>query len=179
MSIYEGILVILLILFSSPMSFPISGDDFFLLRRAIKSKKVKATAIGQCITVSSSSGYENRIDEASRTFRSSASSNDEVLARLSVFKQLILCSVEGKVKESFPIVKTSKDPYEDFKGSMVEMILEKQMFEKHDLEQLLQCFLSLNTRQYHGMIVEVFWISSFSGRFERSTSEKKRSRRRK
>nr|GLL39254.1 transcription repressor OFP7 [Ipomoea trifida] len=25
-----------------------------------------------------------------------------------------------------------------------------------DLEQLLQCFLSLNTRQYHGIIVEVF-----------------------
>ncbi|XP_019154682.1 PREDICTED: transcription repressor OFP7 [Ipomoea nil] len=132
-------------------------------RRARKSKKAKA-APGQR-TSSSSSGYENRIDEASRTFRSSASSDGELPARLSVFKKLIPCSVEGKVKESFAIVKRSKDPYEDFKGSMVEMILEKQMFEKQDLEQLLQCFLSLNTRQYHGIIVEVFseiWEALFS-----------------
>nr|GMD49953.1 transcription repressor OFP7-like [Ipomoea batatas] len=87
---------------------------------------------------------------------SSPASESEMPARLSVFKKLIPCSLEGKVKESFAMVKRSKDPYEDFKGSMVEMILEKQMFEKQDLEQLLQCFLSLNTRQYHGIIVEVF-----------------------
>ncbi|XP_031115456.1 transcription repressor OFP7-like [Ipomoea triloba] len=131
-------------------------------RQTRKSKKVvKASS-----SSSSSSGYENRIDEASRTrrnsrkkcgvFRSSPASESEMPARLSVFKKLIPCSLEGKVKESFAMVKRSKDPYEDFKGSMVEMILEKQMFEKQDLEQLLQCFLSLNTRQYHGIIVEVF-----------------------
>nr|GMD58844.1 transcription repressor OFP7-like [Ipomoea batatas] len=120
-------------------------------RRARKSKKVVKAS-----SSSSSTGYENRIDEASRTRRSSPASESEMPARLSVFKKLIPCSLEGKVKESFAMVKRSKDPYEDFKGSMVEMILEKQMFEKQDLEQLLQCFLSLNTRQYHGIIVEVF-----------------------
>ncbi|XVE56022.1 hypothetical protein DITRI_Ditri03aG0203800 [Diplodiscus trichospermus] len=60
---------------------------------------------------------------------------------------------EGKVRESVAVVKKSEDPYEDFKRSMLEMILEKQMFETKDLEQLLQCFLSLNSRQYHGIIV--------------------------
>ncbi|GMP28286.1 hypothetical protein CsSME_00003898 [Camellia sinensis var. sinensis] len=78
-------------------------------------------------------------------------------ARLSVLKKLIpSCAVEGKVKESFAVVKKSEDPYEDFKRSMMEMILEKQMFEERDLEQLLQCFLSLNSRHHHRVIVEAF-----------------------
>ncbi|XP_022752228.1 transcription repressor OFP7-like [Durio zibethinus] len=63
---------------------------------------------------------------------------------------------EGKVRESVAVMKKSEDPYEDFKRSMLEMIMEKQMFEAKDLEQLLQCFLSLNSRQYHGIIVEAF-----------------------
>lgn len=89
----------------------------------------------------------------------------ETPARLSMFKKLIPCTVEGKVKESFAIVKKSEDPYEDFKSSMMDMIVEKQMFEKKDLEQLLQCFLSLNSRTYHGIIVEAFseiWAAMFS-----------------
>ncbi|KAL1566559.1 transcription repressor OFP7-like [Salvia divinorum] len=86
-------------------------------------------------------------------------------ARLSMFKKLIPCTVEGKVKESFAIVKKSENPLEDFKRSMMDMIVEKQMFEKKDLEQLLQCFLSLNSRNYHGIIVEAFseiWTAMFA-----------------
>ncbi|KAL7610647.1 hypothetical protein Lser_V15G12482 [Lactuca serriola] len=85
-------------------------------------------------------------------------------ARLSVFKKLIPCKVEGKMKESFAVVKRSEDPFEDFKRSMMEMIMEKQMFEETDLEQLLQCFLSLNSRFHHGVIVEAFseiWDTMF------------------
>ncbi|XP_073148259.1 uncharacterized protein [Henckelia pumila] len=80
----------------------------------------------------------------------------EIPARLSMLKKLIPCTVDGKVKESFAVVKKSADPYEDFKNSMMEMILEKQMFEKKDLEQMLQCFLSLNSRHYHGIILQAF-----------------------
>lgn len=82
-----------------------------------------------------------------------------------MFKKLIPCTVDGKVKESFAIVKKSEDPYEDFKSSMMDMIFEKQMFEEKELEQLLQCFLSLNSRHYHGIIVEAFseiWETMFS-----------------
>ncbi|KAJ6880789.1 hypothetical protein NC652_033971 [Populus alba x Populus x berolinensis] len=39
---------------------------------------------------------------------------------------------------------------------MLEMILDTQIFEAEDLEELLQCFLSLNSRQYHGVIVQAF-----------------------
>lgn len=77
-------------------------------------------------------------------------------ARLSVFRKLIPCTLDGKVRESFAVVKRSEDPYEDFKRSMLEMIMEKQMFEARDLEQLLHCFLSLNSRHHHGVIVEAF-----------------------
>lgn len=76
--------------------------------------------------------------------------------RTSVLRRMISCTVDGKVRESMAIVKKSEDPYKDFKRSMLEMILEKQMFEAEDLEELLQCFLSLNSRQYHGVIVEAF-----------------------
>lgn len=65
-------------------------------------------------------------------------------------------SVEGKVRESFAVVKKSKDPYEDFKKSMMEMITEMEMSEAEDLEQLLQCFLALNSRSYHAVIVRAF-----------------------
>lgn len=90
------------------------------------------------------------------------SSDGELPPRLS---ELIPCSVEGKVRESFAILKKSEDPFEDFKSSMMEMILEKKMFEKNDLEQLLQCFLSINAKNYHGVIVEAFseiWNTLFS-----------------
>ncbi|XP_030956158.1 transcription repressor OFP7-like [Quercus lobata] len=62
----------------------------------------------------------------------------------------------GKVRESHAVVKKTENPYEDFKRSMLEMILEKQMFETTDLEELLHCFLSLNSRVHHGVIVEAF-----------------------
>ncbi|KAJ6862965.1 transcription repressor OFP8-like [Populus alba x Populus x berolinensis] len=64
--------------------------------------------------------------------------------------------LDGKVKDSFAVVKSSSDPYNDFRTSMVEMIVEKQIFAAKDLEQLLQCFLSLNSYHHHRIIVEVF-----------------------
>nr|DAD38671.1 TPA_asm: hypothetical protein HUJ06_012993 [Nelumbo nucifera] len=48
---------------------------------------------------------------------------------------------------------------------MVEMIIEKPIFAAKDLEQLLQCFLSLKSFHYHKVIVEVFseiWEALFS-----------------
>lgn len=89
-------------------------------------------------------------------------------ARLSVFKKLIPTVVEGKVKDSFAVVKKSEDPYEDFKKSMMDMIWEKQLFEEADLEQLLECFLSLNSPRHHEVIVEAFaeiWNAMFTTSF--------------
>ncbi|CAK9329373.1 unnamed protein product [Citrullus colocynthis] len=73
--------------------------------------------------------------------------------------------LKGKVKDSFAVVKKSSDPYNDFRTSMLEMIVEKQIFSAKDLEQLLQCFLSLNSHHHHNVILEVFteiWEALFS-----------------
>ncbi|CAD5332177.1 unnamed protein product [Arabidopsis thaliana] len=75
----------------------------------------------------------------------------------SRFKSTGSCfSSDSSKAESFAVVKKSKDPYEDFRTSMVEMIVERQIFAPAELQQLLQCFLSLNSRQHHKVIVQVF-----------------------
>ncbi|MCD7469143.1 hypothetical protein HAX54_007980 [Datura stramonium] len=76
--------------------------------------------------------------------------------KASVMERLMPCMANGKVNESFAVVKKSADPFDDFKNSMKEMIMEKEMFEVEDLEQLLLCFLSLNSRHHHAIIVEAF-----------------------
>ncbi|CAA2934503.1 Hypothetical predicted protein [Olea europaea subsp. europaea] len=64
--------------------------------------------------------------------------------------------VEDWTEESYAMEKYSKDPHSDFRASMVEMIVEKQIFGSNDLEKLLHCFLSLNEASYHGIIFDVF-----------------------
>ncbi len=72
--------------------------------------------------------------------------------------------LNGVVKESVALVKSSYNPYNDFKESMIEMIVEKDIQQSRDLEELLQCYLSLNAMEYHALIVEVFtevWCEIF------------------
>ncbi|XAR60810.1 hypothetical protein NMG60_11034329 [Bertholletia excelsa] len=57
---------------------------------------------------------------------------------------------------SFAIVKSSFDPQRDFKDSMVEMIVENNIRASKDLEELLACYLSLNSDEYHSLIVKAF-----------------------
>ncbi|KAI3896640.1 hypothetical protein MKX03_024689 [Papaver bracteatum] len=60
------------------------------------------------------------------------------------------------VSDSFAVVKSSFDPQRDFYESMVEMILENNLRATSDLEELLACYLSLNSNEYHDLIVQVF-----------------------
>ncbi|KAJ0031165.1 hypothetical protein Pint_13174 [Pistacia integerrima] len=97
-----------------------------------------------------------RKKRGTRRQRAASKSNDQIgMLPLS----------EGKVKDSFAVVKSSSDPYNDFRTSMVEMIVEKHIFAAKDLEQLLQCFLSLNSYHHHRIILEVFteiWEALFT-----------------
>ncbi|XP_031122856.1 transcription repressor OFP7-like [Ipomoea triloba] len=54
------------------------------------------------------------------------------------------------------IEKSTTDPYNDFRTSMVEMIVANQIFGAQDLQRLLHCFLSFNSSYFHRIIVEVF-----------------------
>ncbi|KAM7265462.1 hypothetical protein ACFE04_003145 [Oxalis oulophora] len=57
---------------------------------------------------------------------------------------------------SFAVVKCSYDPHRDFKESMLEMIVHNNIRASKDLEDLLACYLSLNSHQYHHLIIQVF-----------------------
>lgn len=57
---------------------------------------------------------------------------------------------------SFAVVKSSVDPRRDFRESMVEMIVENNIRTSKDLEDLLACYLQLNSDEYHEMIIKVF-----------------------
>jgi uncharacterized protein (TIGR01568 family) len=59
-------------------------------------------------------------------------------------------------RRSFAVVKSSTDPPRDFRESMMEMIAENKVQTLEDMEELLECYLSLNSREYHGIIMEVF-----------------------
>ncbi|KAI4377386.1 hypothetical protein MLD38_015020 [Melastoma candidum] len=62
----------------------------------------------------------------------------------------------GGVKGSMAVVKKSRDPHGDFRRSMVEMIIERQIFGEEELHQLLLCFLSLNSVHHHNIIIHVY-----------------------
>ncbi|KAJ8754743.1 hypothetical protein K2173_012132 [Erythroxylum novogranatense] len=67
--------------------------------------------------------------------------------------------------ESVAVEKDSDDPYLDFRHSMLQMILENEIYSKDDLRELLNCFLQLNSPYHHGIIVRAFteiWNGVFS-----------------
>ncbi|KAG6531640.1 transcription repressor OFP1-like [Zingiber officinale] len=59
-------------------------------------------------------------------------------------------------ESAFAVVKASSDPQKDFRNSMMEMIVEHNIRASTDLEELLVCYLSLNSDEYHDLIVKVF-----------------------
>ncbi|XP_076918824.1 transcription repressor OFP1-like [Bidens hawaiensis] len=66
------------------------------------------------------------------------------------------------LSESLVVVKSSYDPEKDFMQSMMEMITENNIRSDKDLEELLGWYLSLNSDEYHDVIVKAFeqiWFS--------------------
>ncbi|KAF5795858.1 putative transcription factor OFP family [Helianthus annuus] len=83
--------------------------------------------------------------------------------KLALNKRIVQKSTQRKnMPESFAIVKSSFDPQKDFMESMMEMIVENNIRASKDLEELLACYLSLNSDEYHDVIVKAFeqiWFS--------------------
>lgn len=63
---------------------------------------------------------------------------------------------ETAALDSFAVVKCSFNPEEDFRGSMVEMMTELRLNQPEEMEELLACYLTLNSDEYHDLIVKVF-----------------------
>ncbi|KAL5740243.1 hypothetical protein ACOSP7_029117 [Xanthoceras sorbifolium] len=78
-------------------------------------------------------------------------------------------SRKSNLSDSLAIVKSSFDPQRDFRDSMVEMIVENNIRASKDLEDLLACYLSLNSDEYHELIIKVFkqiWFDLTAVRFK-------------
>lgn len=54
------------------------------------------------------------------------------------------------------VVVESADPYHDFRRSMLQMIVENEIYEWEGLEELLRRFLFLNSASQHGVIFRAF-----------------------
>ncbi|XP_055805825.1 transcription repressor OFP5 [Solanum dulcamara] len=60
------------------------------------------------------------------------------------------------VFDSYAIMKSSFDPFSDFRDSMIEMISQRGIKNSEELEELLACYLTLNCDEYHDLIIKVF-----------------------
>lgn len=111
--------------------------------KIVKKEQCTITSPKRRVSVSSSNGGVKLRTKSPRIVsRKSVSSSTNML--------------RTSVGESFAVVKSSKDPQRDFKESMVEMIVENNIRTSRDLEELLACYLSLNSDQYHDLIIKVF-----------------------
>ncbi|XP_020210028.1 transcription repressor OFP1 [Cajanus cajan] len=85
-----------------------------------------------------------------------ASRKIQASARRSVSSTASKASRSTGFPDGFAVVKSSFDPQSDFRESMVEMIVENNIRASKDLEDLLACYLSLNSSEYHDLIVKAF-----------------------
>nr|AFK43560.1 unknown [Medicago truncatula] len=76
--------------------------------------------------------------------------------RKSTSSTIISAGNRRSLSDSFAIVKSSLNPQGDFRESMVEMIVQNNIRTSKDLEDLLACYLSLDSDEYHELIIKVF-----------------------
>ncbi|XP_010910796.1 uncharacterized protein [Elaeis guineensis] len=73
---------------------------------------------------------------------------------------------KGRVaRESVAVVKESVEPYADFRESMFQMIVDKEIYAWEDLNDLLHRFLALNSPRHHHLILRAFtdlWSGVFA-----------------
>ncbi|KAK8940272.1 hypothetical protein KSP40_PGU015791 [Platanthera guangdongensis] len=62
----------------------------------------------------------------------------------------------GRAAMKVPCFEKSSDPYSDFRSSMAEMIVERQIFGTRELDRLLHSYLSLNSLENHPAILRAF-----------------------
>lgn len=62
----------------------------------------------------------------------------------------------GTMYDGFAVLKSSFNPQQDFRDSMIEMIMEKGIRRTEELEELLACYLTFNCDEYHHLIIKVF-----------------------
>ncbi|KMZ64906.1 Ovate family protein 4 [Zostera marina] len=64
--------------------------------------------------------------------------------------------INGDFKNSICAVKQTRDPFVDFRQSIAEMIVQVGVHDWEDMEELVYCYLKLNSTDVHGFIVDAF-----------------------
>ncbi|KAG9149101.1 hypothetical protein Leryth_010694 [Lithospermum erythrorhizon] len=84
--------------------------------------------------------------------------------------------------DAIVVSKYSKDPYQDFQQSMLQMIFENEIHGEDELQELVKCYIQLNSPCHHQTIIKAFkkiWnnviskstsSSSFEGHSQKSLS---------
>lgn len=95
---------------------------------------------------------------------------EDMKVKMKMKKKIQERIVERRTQiESCAVVKCSFDPQKDFRDSMIEMIMEKGISQPEELEELLACYLTLNSDEYHDLIIKVFrqvWFSLNRAHFD-------------
>ncbi|OIW21902.1 hypothetical protein TanjilG_14547 [Lupinus angustifolius] len=141
---------------------PVRFDDKVIEATKLRSSaKLDELHAYQSIARKSRTQREQKTSSIAR--KSSASStgirlrvNSPKLARRSVSSSACKASKNTGFPEGFAVFKSSLDPQRDFRDSMSEMIKENKIRASKDLENLLACYLSLNSREYHDLIIKAF-----------------------
>lgn len=124
----------------------------FVKEETLKTRKETVSSPGTRKSVSQSSGIKLR---ANSPRLGSRKIQGQGRKSISSQKRSKLSQKKG-FSESFAIVKASLDPQKDFRDSMMEMIVENNIRASKDLEDLLACYLSLNSDEYHELIIKAF-----------------------
>ncbi|OEL22495.1 hypothetical protein BAE44_0016490 [Dichanthelium oligosanthes] len=147
--------------FSSSRSFSSDSSEFYTNKKKKKKNKSPAVASSKPPPKPPKRGQI----VASRRHRRAASGACDTCGVRDGFRPVV-CAAEEQVRKGFAVVKRSRDPYADFRSSMVEMIVGRQLFGATDMERLLRSYLSLNAPRHHAVILQAFsdiWVVVHGG----------------
>ncbi|KAI5006082.1 hypothetical protein ZWY2020_033325 [Hordeum vulgare] len=145
--------------FSSSRSFSFSSDSSEFYSKKKKPKKKSPAAVAPKPPPPTRAGARGQ-----RRKNRVASSCDTCGVREGF--RPVVSAAEEQVRRGFAVVQRSRDPYADFRASMVEMVVSRQMFGAAELERLLRSYLSLNAPRHHPVILQAFsdiWVVLHGG----------------
>jgi uncharacterized protein (TIGR01568 family) len=145
--------------FSSSRSFSFSSDSSeFYTKKKKPTKKSPAAVAPKPLPAAARTRRQRR-----RKHR--AASSCDTCGVKEGFRPVV-SAAEEQVRRGFAVVQRSRDPYADFRASMVEMVVSRQMFGAAELERLLRSYLSLNAPRHHPVILQAFsdiWVVLHGG----------------
>ncbi|CAL4959115.1 unnamed protein product [Urochloa decumbens] len=149
--------------FCSSRSFSSDSSEFYTT--TTNNKKKKTNKSPAAATASTKPLPKQKPPKRGRGRRVAASGGCDTCGVRDGFRPVV-CAAEEQVRRGFAVVKRSRDPYADFRSSMVEMIVGRQLFGAPDMERLLRSYLSLNAPRHHPVILQAFsdiWVVVHGG----------------